>query len=269
MNKEFSAYLTVVIYLSLNTMNKTALPGILRGDGIMFSVTGMQGFETFSLMHLVTLFLFIFTCWWLVYYRQALMPYQKIMKWSLFAVLLASEATHHMWMVFTDQWDVSNLPLQLCSLSTFIALFLFLKGNKKAFYLLYFIGAIPPILSMVTPDLIYQFPHYRYIKYFLHHSAIPISVLYFILFEGYRVPRKAVLTSFLTLNVIAVPVFFLNMVLGTNFFYLASPTETKTILSFFGTGVWYYVTLEIAALIVFYITYLPMHYIQKGENGGY
>ncbi|WHY59978.1 YwaF family protein [Cytobacillus firmus] len=232
----------------------------------MFSVTGMQGFEMFSLMHLVTLFLFFFTAWWLVYYRQALRAYQKIIKWTLFFTLLACEVTYHVWLVLTNQWDVSNLPLQLCSLSTFIALFLFLKPNQKAFWLLYFIGAIPPILSMVTPDMVYQFPHYRYIKYFLHHSAIPLAVLYFILFEGYRVPKKAVLTGFLTLNVIAVPVFFLNLLLGTNFFYLASPTETKTLLSFFGNGAWYYVTLEAAALVVFFITYLPMHYLQRAEQ---
>lgn len=232
----------------------------------MFSVTGMQGFEIFSLMHLVTLFLFFFTAWWLVYYRQALRAYQKIMKWTLFFTLLACEVTYHVWLVLTNQWDVSNLPLQLCSLSTFIALFLFLKPNQKAFWLLYFIGTIPPILSMVTPDMVYQFPHYRYIKYFLHHSAIPLAVLYFILFEEYRVPKKAVLTGFLTLNVIAVPVFFLNLLLGTNFFYLASPTETKTLLSFFGNGAWYYVTLEAAALVVFFITYLPMHYLQRAEQ---
>ncbi|EWG11195.1 hypothetical protein [Cytobacillus firmus] len=65
-------------------------------------------------------------------------------------------------------------------------------------------------------------------------------------------PKKAVLTSFLTLNVIAVPVFFLNLLLETTSFYLASPTETKTLLSFFGNGVWYYVTLEAAVICLFY-----------------
>jgi uncharacterized membrane protein YwaF len=47
---------------------------------------------------------------------------------------------------------------------------------------------------------------------------------------------------------------------------LPSPTETKTLLSFFGNGVWYYAALEAAALIVFFITYLPMHYVQAAEQ---
>jgi hypothetical integral membrane protein (TIGR02206 family) len=120
---------------------------------------------------------------------------------------------------------------------------------------------------MVTPDIVYQFPHFRFLKYFLHHSAIPLAVLYFILFEGYRVPREAVITSYLTLNVIAVPIFFLNLLLGTNFFFLASPSETETLLSFFGSGIMYYISLEIAAIIVFMITYIPMGILLKRENG--
>lgn len=119
---------------------------------------------------------------------------------------------------------------------------------------------------MVTPDIVYQFPHFRFLKYFLHHSIIPFAVLYFILFEGYRVPRKAVFTSYLSLNVIAVAIFFLNRLLDTNFFFLASPSETETLLSFFGSGIMYYVSLEIAAIIVFIITYIPMGILQKREE---
>jgi hypothetical integral membrane protein (TIGR02206 family) len=232
----------------------------------MFSVTKMTDFTMFSMTHVVTLMLFFFTCFLFVYFRKKLKSYQSIIKWTLFSILLASEITMHLWLILTGQWDVSNLPIQLCSLSTFIALYLFLKNNKKVFDLLFFIGILPPILSMVTPDIVYQFPHYRFIKYFLHHSAIPLAVLYFILFEGYRVPRKAILQSFLGLNIIAVPVFFLNQWLDTNFFFLANPSETKTLLTFFGSGVMYYINLEIVAVIVFIMTYIPMGMLIKREN---
>lgn len=229
----------------------------------MFSVTEMRGFELFSVAHIVTFVLFFTTFCALVYYRKKLKSYQSIIKWTLFSILLASELSLHLWLIITKQWDVNNLPIQLCSLSTFLALFLFLKNNKKVFYLLYFIGILPPILSMVTPEIAYHFPHFRFIKYFLHHSAIPLAVLYFILFEGYRVPRKAILYGYLSVNIIAVPVYFLNQQLGTNFFYLANPTETKTILSFFGSDIMYYINLEIVAILVFIITYIPMEILQK------
>lgn len=232
----------------------------------MFSVTGMQTFTFFSTTHVVTLILFFLTCFLFVYFRTKLKNYQHILKWTLFTTLILCEVSMHLWLILTNQWEVGDLPLQLCSLSTFLALYLFLKKNQKVFHLLFFIGLIPPILSMVTPDIVYQFPHFRFLKYFLHHSAIPLAVLYFILLEGYRVPRKAILTGFITLNIIAVPIFFLNLWLDTNFFFLASPSETETLLSFFGNGIMYYINLEIVGLIVFIITYIPMGILQIREN---
>ncbi|MGM0852463.1 MAG: TIGR02206 family membrane protein [Bacillota bacterium] len=232
----------------------------------MFSVTEMRTFELFSVPHMTVLLMFVAISFYLIYGRRFLKPNQSIMKWTLFGILILSEVTWHIWLVAKGTWEVGDLPLQLCSISTFISIYLFLKPNKKAFYLLFFIGLLPPILSMVTPEMFYQFPHYRFLKYFLHHAAIGWSVLYFIMYEGYRVPRKAVWTGFLMINLLALPIFFLNLFLETNFFYLANPTESKTILSFFGSGVVYYLNLEIAALMVFFVTYLPMGMLMKRER---
>lgn len=231
----------------------------------MFSVTGMQGFQLFSAEHLITLGIFLAACFSLVLFRKKLKPHQKILRWTIFWTLPVCEASAQLWLILTDQWYVGNLPLHLCSISSFLAMYLFLRKSEKGFYVLYFIGTLPPVLAMVTPEMPYVFPHFHYIEYFLHHSAIPIAALYFILFEGYRVPRKAILFTYLTMNILAVPIFFLNILLGTNFFYLASPTESKTILSFFGTGIRYYLNLEMAALLVFCITYVPMWQLIKWE----
>ncbi|WP_240189977.1 TIGR02206 family membrane protein [Bacillus sp. P14.5] len=248
--------------------NKLFLITTFKRDrgGMMFSVTEMRTFELFSVPHITVLLLFGAVSIWMVVFRDVLRPHQSFIKWTLVSILVLSEISAQIWVITTNQWELGNLPLHLCSISTFIAIFLFFNPNKKAFYLLFFIGFLPPILSMVTPEVFYQFPHYRFIKYFLHHSAIAWSVLYFILYEGYRVPKKAVLTGFLLLNLLAVPIYFINLLLDTNFFYLADPTESKTILSFFGSGIWYYINLEIAALLLFFLTYLPMGLLEKRER---
>jgi hypothetical integral membrane protein (TIGR02206 family) len=254
--------------MQLNKLNLTAFQRTARGgdSSIMFSVTGMQGFELFSTAHIVTLVIFFAACGALVYLRNKHKIYQQIIKWTLFVLLPACEISKHLWLILTHQWDVSDLPLHLCSLSTFLAIYLLWKRNVKMFYLLYFFGTLPAFLAMVTPEMVYTFPHFRFIEYFLHHSILPLAALYFILYEGYRVPRKAIITSFVTANIIAVPIFILNQLLETNFFYLASPTEAKTILTFFGSGIMYYINLEIAALIVFGITYIPMGILLRMEN---
>jgi hypothetical integral membrane protein (TIGR02206 family) len=120
---------------------------------------------------------------------------------------------------------------------------------------------------MLTPDNTYHFPHFRFIRYYLQHSAIALSVLYFIVFDGYRVPKKAIYSSLIILNIIAVPIYFLNTLLETNFFFLAKPAvESKTLLSYFGSGIMYYVNIEIIAIVVSFITYYPMKRLIENEN---
>jgi hypothetical integral membrane protein (TIGR02206 family) len=138
----------------------------------MFSVTEMRDFTAFSMTHIITLLLFFLTCFGFIYYRKKLKSYQPIIKWTLFSILIVCEISQHLWLILINDWEVADLPIQLCSLSTFLAIFLFLKKNKKVFHLLFFIGTIPPLLAMVTPDMVYQFPHFRFLKYFIHHSAI-------------------------------------------------------------------------------------------------
>ncbi|MDN3016416.1 TIGR02206 family membrane protein [Paenibacillus sp. BSR1-1] len=232
----------------------------------MFSVTGMQDFTLFSIPHIVTLIIFFITFFAFVYYSKKLKPYQAMIKWTVFALLLFGELSIQLYLILVHEYELSDLPLHICSLSTFLALYLYFKRSQKAFNLLLFIGLLPPILSMISPDIVHQFPHFEFIRYFLRHSAIPFAVMYFILFEGYRVPRKAILSSFLTINLIAVPIFFLNQLLGTNFFFIANPSETETILTYFGSGIMYYINLEIVAFMVCIITYIPMGILQKREN---
>lgn len=240
----------------------------VKGDIIMFSVTDMRTFEHFSLPHIVTLLIFFTVCMILVRYRKNLEPYKTLIKWILFSILLVCVISLQTVLVLLGEWGVGHLPLQLCSISTFLAMYLFLKRNDKVFHLFYFIGLIPPILSMISPDLAHQFPHFRFIRYFLQHSVITLSVFYFILFEGYRVPRNAILFSYIMINIIAVPIFIINLYLGTNFFFLASPTiEVETLLTLFGSGVMYYFYLEMVAILVLFISYIPMTILQKRNLG--
>lgn len=233
----------------------------------MFSGTEMRTFEHFSIPHIVILIVFFTLCIALVSFRKKWVAYKKLIKWTLFSILLVCVISLQLVLVLTGEWEVKDLPLQLCSISTFLSLYLFLKSNPKVFNLLYFIGLIPPVLSMISPDLVHQFPHFRFIRYFLQHSAITLSVLYFILFEGYRVSKKAILPCYIAINLIAVPIFILNILLGTNFFFLASPTiEAKTLLTLFGSGMMYYIYLEILTLMVLFISYLIMSILQHKEK---
>jgi hypothetical protein len=86
----------------------------------MFSVNGMQTFTFFSMPHILTLILFFLTIFLFVYYWKKLKSYKNLIRWTLFTILIVCEVSFHLWLVLTNQWEVADLPLQLCSLSTFL-----------------------------------------------------------------------------------------------------------------------------------------------------
>jgi hypothetical integral membrane protein (TIGR02206 family) len=222
----------------------------------MFSPDRMMDFQLFSLTHLLTLFMFVLLIAGLIYCFVK----RTNIKWIgtiLVCTLSISEISYQIWAVTNGLWSFqSTLPLYLCSISTFIGIYLYFKRNSRLFYLFLYIGFIPPILALITPDIPYEFPHYRYIKYFLHHMAIPLMVLYLFFYDHYSLRKRSILYGLGLVNCLAVPIFILNKLSGSNYFFLAGPPEGNTPLSWFGEGIIYIVSLEFAAIIVFSINYL-------------
>jgi hypothetical integral membrane protein (TIGR02206 family) len=222
----------------------------------MFSPDRMLDFQLFSLAHLLTLFVFVLLIAGLIYCFVK----RTHIKWIgtiLVCTLSISEISYQIWSVTNGIWSFqSTLPLHLCSISTFIGIYLYFKRNSRLFYLFLYIGFIPPILAIITPDNPYAFPHYRYIKYFLHHMAIPLMVLYLFFYDQYPLRKRSILYGLGLVNCLALPIFILNKLSGSNYFFLAGPPEGNTPLSWFGEGIIYIVSLEFAAIIVFSINYL-------------
>jgi hypothetical integral membrane protein (TIGR02206 family) len=227
----------------------------------MFSPEKMMNFQMFSSVHLLTLLLFafitagIFLC---------LSKFSNV-KWIgtiLVCTLCISEISYQMWTISNGIWSIQKtLPLHLCSISTFIGIYLYFKRGSRLFYLFLYIGFIPPILALISPDIPYAFPHYRYIKYFLHHMAIPLMVLYLFYYDHYPLRKGSILYGLGLVNCLAVPIYIVNKVSGSNYFFLSGPPEGNTPLLWFGDGITYIVNLEIAAVIVFSLNYLLFKFI--------
>jgi hypothetical integral membrane protein (TIGR02206 family) len=232
----------------------------------MFSPYKMTDFQLFSLTHVVTLLLFFLAAAAMVKWFGKSRNSRWIGTFLVF-VLCASEISYQIWSLVNGNWTIqSTLPLHLCSISTFIGVYLYFQRDSKFFYLFLYIGFIPPILALLTPDNPYSFPHYRYIKYFLHHMAIPLMVLFLFYHDRYQVRKSSIFYGLGLLNCLAVPIFILNKVSGSNYFFLAGPPEGTTPLLWFGDGIVYIINLEISALIVFTINYLLFRKLE-GRRG--
>ncbi|MCH1627315.1 TIGR02206 family membrane protein [Fredinandcohnia sp. SECRCQ15] len=181
-----------------------------------------------------------------------------VIRYTLACFLLLSELSLYAWYTYTKTWDiVDTLPLQLCSISLILSFFMLLSRNKFLFEVTYFLGIGGALQAMLTPELSYDFPHYRYFHFFIAHIAIILASLYMIWYEGYKPTIKSILKAFATLNIIAIFVFLMNKATGGNYMFLAHKPNNPSLIDFLGPYPWYILSLEIVALVMFFLLYLP------------
>ncbi|WP_088105504.1 TIGR02206 family membrane protein [Halalkalibacter urbisdiaboli] len=207
--------------------------------------------------HLSTLLLCLMFLGWLFSHRDK--SYMKTyVRWGLMFLLLGSEISILFWAILTGTWDLrTHLPLQLCTISLFLCVWMLLTKHRTTFEIVYFFGIGGATQALVTPELFYSFPHFRFFHFFIAHLAIILAILYMVWVERFIVTIKSLIKSFVVLNVIALYVFIMNQLLGTNYMFLARKPTTPTIVDYLGPYPWYILSLEAVVLIIYFLLYLP------------
>lgn len=180
------------------------------------------------------------------------------MKFIILSLLIVSELTLNIWYFYSGEWDVAyTLPFQLCSITLYLSIFMLLTSNYRLFEVTYFLGIGGALQALLTPELYYGFPHFRFYQFFIAHISIVLASLYMIFIKGYTPVLKSVWRAMLCINVIAVAVFFINQLTGGNYMFLSEKPDNPSILDYLGDYPWYLVSLEFAAVVMFLILYVP------------
>ncbi|MBU9713393.1 TIGR02206 family membrane protein [Bacillus tamaricis] len=215
-----------------------------------------------STAHLIVLGLFIFSVLWLFFHREK--EYMKTIRWVLFGILVVSEITLIIWTVTFDLWNVrNNLPLHLCTISLILSCYMLWKKSYPVFEIIYFFGIGGALQALLTPDLFYTFPHFRFFHFFLAHIAIILAILYMIFVLHFRITFQSAAKSFLILNGVALLVFWINQAIGSNYMFLARKPAGPSILDFLGPYPWYILSLEAIVIGMFILLYLPFYFWNK------
>ncbi|QHS22065.1 TIGR02206 family membrane protein [Virgibacillus sp. MSP4-1] len=227
-------------------------------------------FSLFSASHLIMLgigVLFVIT---FVVFGKYIRNHSLLHTWVryiLIAVLLLSEATLNLWYLTAGEWDVrETLPLQLCSLSLLMSMVMLVTRSEKWFEIVYFLGIGGALQALMTPELFYDFPHYRYFHFFIAHIFIILASIYMIVVEKKRVTIHSVWRTMLVLNGIAVVIFFFNRWIGANYMFLAHKPANPSLLDYLPEFPWYILWLEIIAAFIFLLLYLPFLLIKKRDS---
>ncbi|WP_163527504.1 TIGR02206 family membrane protein [Halobacillus ihumii] len=214
-----------------------------------------QPFQLFGTSHLIMLIVFLLGMIVLYLFsaniRKGTRTHQVI-RWGLFSLLISCEISYQIWTVTNDVFSpAEHLPLHLCGVASLIAMIGLLTYQKKLIQINYFIGIIPAMLALITPDIPHGYEHFRFWKFFLHHMAIPWASFFLILTSSVSINRRVMFETYSYLILYAVIISCMNQLIDSNYLYLSGPPAANTPLNYLGEGLWYYLNLSLLALAVF------------------
>jgi len=145
--------------------------------------------------------------------------------------------------------------------------------SRLLYSFLYFAGIGGAFIALITPNLIYPYPHFRFLLFFVAHGVIILASLYMTLIEGYKPTWKSLFFTMLCLNLVAVCVWFANYILGSNYMFLAHKPSTYSVLDYFGPYPYYLLVEELFAFVVFLMMYLMFFWLpdrrkSRGRKAG-
>lgn len=179
-------------------------------------------------------------------------------RYALAAVLILCELSLNLWYWSENLFSLSDtLPLELCSISLYLCIPMLLLRNRTIFQIVYFTGIGGAMQALLTPVLYYDFPHYRFIEFFIAHLAIIAAALYMVWVERFRPTLKSIGITMGFLNVLLVIVYTVNSFTGGNYMFVSRKPEIASLLDVLGPHPWYLLSLEVVALALFLLLYLP------------
>ena len=150
-----------------------------------------------------------------------------------------------------------RLPLQLCDLALVVTAWALVSLRPRASELAYFWGLAGSLQAVLTPDLREPFPTYWWLKFFIGHCGVVLSVVYLALTRRVEATPRSIWRVWGWTNVYAVAAGLINWRFGTNLGYLAHKPLQPSLLDYFGPWPFYIVALEATALASFALYYVP------------
>jgi hypothetical integral membrane protein (TIGR02206 family) len=177
--------------------------------------------------------------------------------WTFAALLVLNQVALLIWAVVADVQLKDNLPLQLCDIATFTCAAALVWRHRLSYELTYFWGLAGTLQAVLTPDLDVGFPNPAFVAFEIAHAGLIAAVLFLTLGLSMRPYPRSLLRAFLWLQVYAVVTAVLNHLLDTNYGYLRHKPATASLLDYLGPWPVYIGSLELLALVLFFLSYLP------------
>jgi hypothetical integral membrane protein (TIGR02206 family) len=218
-------------------------------------------FQPYGVAHLTAIFLTIALPFvlGLVVRRTKSQFMERTIVFSLSALLISNYVIYMMRVrqFGAVSWQ-QTLPLQLCDWAMVVVIVAMVSGNQRWFEVAYFWGIGGTLQAVLTPNLRYGFPDFRFFSFFIAHSGIIIGVVFLMLVRRYRPYPMSILRTLVWTEFYFVVTFVADALTGFNYGFLLHKPEAFSILNFLSD--WrplYLVEFHALAWLFFGLLYLP------------
>lgn len=222
------------------------------------------GFEMYGAVHIFWLVLCVVLCAaGSFFYRRSGEKTRRAVLWSIVGILAAFEIVQDIVMPLTGQWEWQFLPLQLCSINLFVCLWYAIRPNDTAGELLYAVCLPGALAALLSPSWT-QVPVYNFVH--LHSSIHHVLLILFpvlLLAGGFKPSIKRLWKAALILALACVPIYFINILLNENFFFINGDNGNPVLVFCGKLFPDYRIGMAVIALIIWTVLYLPWLLAEK------
>lgn len=163
------------------------------------------------------------------------------------------------------------LPLQICDLNAILCVMMLMLRSYRIYEVSYFWAMAGSTMAMLTPDLLYNFPHPVYIIFYLGHSLVVLSVLFATFAFGFQPRLRSVGVAVFATVIYALVMLVINSLLDTNYLFLSDKPAAPSLLDYLGPWPWYLLGLTGLCVVACLLCYLPfpiMRRIKSSQTRG-
>ena len=159
-------------------------------------------------------------------------------------------------------WDTA-LPLYPCPLASLMAPWLVRSRNQTLLNVIFYWVFAGTLQAVITPEIYSTFPHYEYLYFWVCHAGL-LALLCFLLINQEREPTRAgILPAFGWFNVMIAISAVVNVLTGSNYYYLRAKPSVPTLIDYLGPWPWYILGVEAVALVFFSLSFGIFWFVKK------
>lgn len=223
------------------------------------------GFQAYGLTHILWLLAgLIFCCAACIFYGKLSENRRKIFLKVLGIYIFAQEMVKNLVLILLDEFSWGYLPFHLCGINILLIAFDTVKQTKTARSFLYYFAIPGAALALLFPNWtsmpVWNFFH---LHSFTIHILLVLYPLLLVTTGEVSTDLKSAFQGILLLVAIAIPVYGLNLLWGTNFMFLMKPDSGNPLELFeklLGSHLWGF---PILLPVVVLVMYLPIFIMKR------